>query len=173
MNTMPFLIREQSPEDQPNIRALHEAAFGPGRFARTAYRVREGCALEHALCLKVEIGGVLAGAIHFAPVTIGGRAGGLLLGPLAIAPGYVNQGWGLKLILEGAKRGAALGYELIVLVGDLPYYARADFSVVRPGRIWLPGPANPARILGLELAAGAFERYSGEVRGISAPHATM
>ncbi len=166
MSDMPFLIREQSPHDQPKIKALHEAAFGPGRFARAAYRVREDRALERALCLKVEIGGELAGAIYFAPVTVGGRGGALMLGPLAIAPAFVNQGWGLKLILEGVKRGAELGYELTILVGDPPYYARAGFSQLRRGQIWLPGPADPSRILGLELVPGAFSRYAGEVRGV-------
>ncbi len=166
MSDMPFLIREQSTDDQPKIKALHEAAFGPGRFARSAYRVREGRALESALSLKVEIGGELAGAIYFAPVTIGGRPGALMLGPLAIAPAYVNQGWGLKLILEGVKRGSELGYELVMLVGDLPYYARAGFSKLPRGQIWLPGPADPDRILGLELVPGAFSRYAGEVRGV-------
>jgi predicted N-acetyltransferase YhbS len=166
MSDMPFLIREQSPDDQPKIKALHEAAFGPGRFARSAYRVREGCRLAPELCLKVEIGGALAGAIMFAPVTIGGHGGALMLGPLAIAQPFVNQGWGLKLILEGLKRGAALGYEFVTLVGDLPYYARANFAVAPAGRIWLPGPADAGRILYRELSEGALAKFAGEVRGI-------
>ncbi|MDZ4792187.1 MAG: N-acetyltransferase [Hyphomicrobiales bacterium] len=163
---MPFLIREQSPDDQAKIKKLHEASFGPARFARAAYRVREGCELAPELCLKVEISGNLVGAIYFAPVTIGGRKGALMLGPLAIAPEFINQGWGLKLILEGVKRGAQIHYKLVVLVGDLPYYARAGFSCIRPGQIWLPGPVDPARILGLELSEGEFYRFAGEVRGI-------
>ncbi|MBC8048866.1 MAG: N-acetyltransferase [Chitinophagales bacterium] len=166
MSDVPFLICQQSPDDQTKIKTLHEASFGPARFARAAYRVREGCALAPELCLKVEIGGNLVGAVYFAPVTIGGRKGALMLGPLAIAPEFINQGWGLKLILEGVKRGAQLDYELVVLVGDLPYYARAGFSCMRPGQIWLPGPADPARILGLELSERAFSRFAGEIRGI-------
>ncbi len=166
MNSMPFSIRTQTPDDAAKIKALHQIAFGPGRFARTAYRVREGCRLEPELCLMVENDGELIGAIHFAPVTIGGKDGALLLGPLAITPAYVNQGWGLKLILEGIRRGMALGYHIIVLVGDAPYYARAGFRMMPPGQIWLPGPADPERILGLELTGGAFSHYHGEVRGI-------
>ncbi|MDX2264531.1 MAG: N-acetyltransferase [Hyphomicrobiales bacterium] len=165
----PEVISPLTPADAFVVKSLHEQAFGPGRFARTAYRVREGCALEDRLCLKVELSGALAGAIHFAPIEIGGRGGALLLGPLAIAPQFVNQGWGLKLILEGARRGAELGYELILLVGDLPYYARARFSQVPMGRIRLPGPVDPARLLWVELAPGAFARYSGDVRGLPRP----
>jgi predicted N-acetyltransferase YhbS len=166
MNAMPFVLRLQKPDDHPKIKALHEQAFGPGRFARSAYRVREGCRLEPELCLMVENGEELIGAIQFAPIAIGGREGALLLGPLAIAPAHVNQGWGLKLILEGVARGRALGYRLVVLVGDLPYYARAGFAPAPAGRIRLPGPADPARILALELAPGALADYAGEARGL-------
>ena len=38
------LIRPAGPDDSAEIAALHERAMGPGRFARTAYRVREGAA---------------------------------------------------------------------------------------------------------------------------------
>lgn len=165
MTTMPFLLRPQTPADLPAIKQLHATVFGPGRFARTAYRVRENGALEPDLCLAISIDERLAGAIHFAPVTIGGRHGALLLGPLAIAPDHVNQGWGLKLILEGLARGKALGYSAVVLVGDLPYYARAGFERLMPGRFWLPGPADPSRLLGVSLQPGALNAYGGLIQG--------
>jgi predicted N-acetyltransferase YhbS len=170
MHAMPFTIRPQQAEDLNEIAALHQAAFGPGRFARSAYRVREGCRLEPELCLVVRNGvpgrGRLAGVIHFAPVTVGGRGGALMLGPLAIAPDYTSQGLGLKLILEGLNRGAALGYELALLVGDFAYYARAGFVRVPMGQIRLPGPADPERILAVELRPGALARFSGAVKGV-------
>jgi predicted N-acetyltransferase YhbS len=173
MLAVPFTVQPQQAEDQKDIAALHEAAFGPGRFARTAYRVRESCLLEPDLCLTVRNGvhadGALVGAIHFAPVTIGGQCGALLLGPLAIAPEYVSQGWGMKLIREGLNRGAERGYQLALLVGDLAYYARAGFASIPPGQIRLPGPADPARFLAYELAPGALARYSGLVSGIPLP----
>ncbi|HUO54908.1 MAG TPA: N-acetyltransferase, partial [Rhodoblastus sp.] len=31
-----------TPTDRPAIHKLEERAFGPGRFAKTAYRLREG-----------------------------------------------------------------------------------------------------------------------------------
>lgn len=170
MHAMPFIIRPQQAEDLSEIATLHANAFGPGRFARSAYRVREGCRLEPELCLVVRNGvpgrGKLAGAIQFAPVTAGGRGGALMLGPLAIAPEYANQGLGLKLILEGLNRGAALGYELVLLVGDLAYYARAGFVKVPAGQIWLPGPADPDRILAAELQPGALTRFTGLLQGV-------
>ncbi len=48
-----FLIRLQTPDDEPALTALNERAFGPGRFARTAYRVREGAVTDPRLNLCI------------------------------------------------------------------------------------------------------------------------
>ena len=53
----------------------------------------------------------------------------------------------------------------MILVGDEPYYARMGFTRTPPGRILLPGPVDPARVLHVELVPGALEGVSGKVRG--------
>ena len=52
----------------------------------------------------------------------------------------------------------------MVLVGDEPYYARSGFKAAAKGRIEMPGPADPARILVAELVPGAFDGVSGPIR---------
>ena len=42
MTQLPLVIRPEAPGDAEAIERLHERAFGPGRFARTAFRLREG-----------------------------------------------------------------------------------------------------------------------------------
>lgn len=164
--TTPFpAIRLQTPDDLASLTKLHEHAFGPGRFTRTAYRVREGAAAEPRLNLCAEKDGRLIGAVQFTPIAIGGREGALLLGPLVIEDAHKNQGWGLKLMLEGMSRARELGYRLVILVGDLPYYARAGFAVTPPARIVMPGPVDPARLLYAELVPGALREFEGLVRG--------
>ena len=64
----------------------------------------------------------------------------------------------------GVEAARALGYRVILLVGDAPYYARAGFAPLPPGKIKFPGPVDAARILGLELVAGALDSLGGEVR---------
>ena len=162
------VIRLQTPDDFPALKQLNEDTFGPGRFARTAFRVREGTAAEPRLNLCAVQDGAIIGAVQFTPVIIGGEAGALLLGPLIIEKTHNNQGHGLRLMLEGIARARALGYRLMILVGDLPYYARAGFSVAPYGRIILPGPVDPARLLYVELAPAALEAYRGPVRGLGA-----
>jgi predicted N-acetyltransferase YhbS len=158
-------IRPVSPEDLPQILDLHARVFGPGRFARTAYRLREGTAAISAYCLLARRGGVLIAAIRFTPITIGGERGALLLGPLAVEPDYAGQGYGKRLVATGIDNARNKGVPLVVLVGDEPYYGRFGFRPVAPGHIVLPGPVDPRRLLAAELAPGALSRF----RGLAAP----
>lgn len=107
--------------------------------------------------------GELVGAIHYTPITIGGSDGALLLGPLAVRPGLAGRGIGARLITEtlSAARDAAVG--TVLLVGDMSYYARFGFIPIAPGRIILPGPADPRRLLACALVAGDIERRHGQV----------
>jgi predicted N-acetyltransferase YhbS len=161
-------IRLQTPADLPALRHLDEETFGPGRFARTAYRVRESAVTEAVLNLCAVHDGKIIGSIQFTPITIASKSGALLLGPLVIEKGHANQGHGLRLMLEGIKRGREFGYKLIILVGDLPYYARAGFAVVPFQQIVLPGPVDPARLLYVELEPNALADFHGLVRGSDA-----
>jgi predicted N-acetyltransferase YhbS len=162
-----FIIRSQRFADAAAINALHAQAFGPGRFARSAYRVREQGGVDLDLSLTAWNGGELAGVIHFTRIEIGGRSGALLLGPLAVAPELHGQGWGTKLICEGVARATAEGFRLVVLVGDVSYYGKQGFQKIPCGQIVLPGPVDPNRMLAAELYLGSLKDYAGPVRGIT------
>ena len=164
-----FLFRPQAPGDLPAVEALHEKSFGPGRFARTAYRIREAARVPPVIALTAWDGARLIGAIQFCAISIGGRRGAALLGPLAIAPAYKNKGCGLRLMQDGLAECEKLGFELVILIGDLPYYQRAGFGVIPRGRIALPGPADPARLLAAELTPEALMRFAGTVAADNEP----
>jgi predicted N-acetyltransferase YhbS len=51
-----------------------------------------------------------------------------------------------------------------LLVGDEPYYGKTGFKRVARGRVTMPGPVDPARLLVCELIEGAFEGVSGPIR---------
>jgi predicted N-acetyltransferase YhbS len=167
-----ILVRQALPEDSADIRALHARAFGPGRFARTAYRLREGTAEASPFCRVCRIDGQLAAAVRFTPILIGGRGGALLLGPLAVDPAFANQGHGRGLVATALETARSAGIALVVLVGDEPYYARLGFRPVPSGQIILPGPVDPERLLAAELAPGALTGYSGLVSADRAAPAT-
>jgi predicted N-acetyltransferase YhbS len=161
------VMRALTADDQVQVSDLHARVFGPGRFARSAYRVREGGRgtprLLSPYCRCVVQGTRVIGALTLTEIAIGGTDGALLLGPVAVDPAFAGQGYGRGMIasaLEGARGG---GVRLVVLVGDAPYYAPLGFRVVPAGQIVLPGPVNPARLLAAELAPDALEGYSGLV----------
>lgn len=158
------------PDDLADVLALHARAFGPGRFARTAYRVREGTQPISRFCLLAEVSGELMAAIRFTEITIGGKPGALLLGPLAVEAKYAGLGYGKRLVAEGLENARKAGISLVLLVGDEPYYSRFGFKRVPPGRIRMPGPVDPARMLAAELREGALAEYEGQVE--AAPDAS-
>lgn len=161
MTTPPFKVRPERAKDLKAIERLAEASFGPGRFARTAHRVREGGRPVEKLSLTAWSSDVLAGSIRFTAVSIGGKSGALLLGPLMVDGRWAGKGCGRALIGKGLELAREAGYVLVVLVGDLPYYERFGFARVPAGQIELPGPVDPARLLAVELVAGALEGYKG------------
>jgi len=154
----------------PAISGLSARVFGPGRFVRTAYRVREGTPDVSAFCRVAVLGDRLVAAIRMTEIAIGGRGGALLLGPLAVDPDFANQGHGRRLIAESIAAAREHGRELVLLVGDMPYYGRLGFSPVPKGQIQMPGPVDLARLLALELQTAAIERFRGGVAAAAAPN---
>ncbi len=155
--------RPAQPDDLAAISQLHADVFGPGRFARSAYRVREGKGLLSRFCRVVEIKGRLVATLRMTDVTIGRTPDAALLGPIVVDREHQAQGFGRLLILDAIDAARAAQIKLIVLVGDEPYYGRFGFQIIPEGQIVLPGPANPSRLLALELEDGALARYHGVV----------
>ncbi len=162
-NAREVVTRPALPEDGADIGDLHARAFGPGRFTRTAYRVREGTPQFSPFCRVCRIDGRLVAAVRFTPILIGGRSGVLLLGPLAVDPAFANQGYGRGLVGEALEAARNAGIQLVVLVGDEPYYARLGFKRVPRDQITLSGPVDPERLLAVELAEGSLATYSGAI----------
>ncbi|MEX2165741.1 MAG: N-acetyltransferase [Methyloceanibacter sp.] len=163
---MPSLkIRLETEADAPILSELAAEAFGPGRFARSAYRVREGVAPVASLCLAGWLDDRLVGGIRFTAIRIGAEENASLLGPVVVAPAMKGNGYGKALVEEGVARVRQEGFGLVLLVGDMPYYGRFGFQPVLPGRIILPGPVDPTRLLALELVPGTLESAVGKVQG--------
>jgi predicted N-acetyltransferase YhbS len=157
------VTRPAVPDDLPAMTALQSRAFSPGRFARTAYRVREGGADLSPFCSVALIGDRLVAALRLTPVNVGGRSGALLLGPLAVEPAEAGRGYGRRLVAESLDAARAAGMALVLLVGETAYYGRFGFGPVPPGQIRMPGPVDPARLLAAEIQPGALATFRGLV----------
>ena len=165
MTSSSFEIRLETDGDAPALSHLSAEAFGPGRFTRSAYRVREGVPPVKSLCLCGLLDRSLVGGIRFTAIRIGEAEGAALLGPLVVDPAVKGQGYGKALVEEGLARARGEGFALVLLIGDMPYYGRFGFQPVPPGQIILPGPVDPARLLAVELVPGALAGAAGAVKG--------
>ncbi|HKL65406.1 MAG TPA: N-acetyltransferase [Roseovarius sp.] len=150
----------EGPQDLWEVEALYDLCFAPGREALSSYRLRDGVPPVAGLCLVAREAGIVAGAIRYWPVRVG-DARALLLGPVAVHPTHQGEGLGGWLIRESVERARALGWARVMLVGDAPYYGRFGFA--RLDGVEMPPPTNPARVLGLALAPGAWEGVAGAV----------
>jgi predicted N-acetyltransferase YhbS len=150
--------------DAEPIERLNERVFGPGRFARSAYRIRETTDPDPALSFVARVGTLLVGASAMTPIVIDSTPA-LLLGPLIVEPVFRSQGIGEALVNRSLDAARAAGWTLVILVGDEPYYARMGFQRAPRGHISLPGPVDPDRLLYCELTPGALASAKGAARG--------
>ena len=165
MTDLPIGIRQEAPGDAQAILFLHERAFGPGRYARTAFRLRERNPDPPHLSFAAFVGTLLVGSVRMSRILLGPEPG-LMLGPLAVEPAFEKRGIGAALTGRAIEAARADGHTLVMLVGDEPYYRRFGFIVAPTGRLRMPGPVDPARLLLLELADGAVARAEGRVRAM-------
>ena len=162
MTDISLTILPETADDAAAIERLHERTFGPGRYAKTAYRIREGVAHWPR------------SVVHRADRHAAGRLGAALADPhrrnqgAAARPAHrraavPRAGIGQALIERALEEAKAKGHRLVVLVGDEPYYGKCGFKRIPRGRATMPGPVDPARLLVAELADGAFEGVSGPI----------
>lgn len=136
-------------------------AFGPDRFAKTVYRLRDDVAPVASLSLVMLDGEEVVGTLRFWPILIGGLTPALLLGPLVASADRQGQGIGTSLMEEGLARAAAQGHRIVILVGDAPYYRRFGFTTALARSLKLPGWVDQKRFLAHELVVGAMAGASG------------
>jgi len=156
-----YRLEEETEADWWEVEALYDLCFAPGRTALSSYRLRDGVPTVASLCLVLrDSDGVLAAAIRYWPVEVGGQDA-LLLGPVAVHPTRQGEGLGGLLITESLAEAKRLGWERVMLVGDAPYYSRFGFRKLEG--VEMPPPTNPDRVLGVELMRGAWAGVTGDV----------
>lgn len=140
-------VRPATSADDAFIEELQAIAFGPGRFARTAFRIRERFPIDRSLSLVAEVEGTACGSVWMTPISIGG-VNGWMLGPLATHPNFRKLGAGKLLAREVTKRAMVRGDgQFVMLVGDRDYYCPLGWEPTALGNIEFPGPVDPTRVL--------------------------
>jgi len=150
----------EDPAHDPDIEAINEAAFGPGRFARAAYKIREGGPHERALSFVAFDGNELVASVRMTRIAAGeGR--GLMLGPLVVRPSHKDRGIGKRLVKIACEAAAKADHPAVILVGDEPYYGPLGFKRIPYGQVSMPRPVDPKRVLVHEIKPGAGAKLVG------------
>jgi predicted N-acetyltransferase YhbS len=161
-------VRVATAADDNFVDELHAIAFGPGRFARTAYRVRELFPIDKSLSLIAEVDGVPCGAVWMTPVSVGG-IDGYMLGPLATHPDFRKRGAGKLLAKEVTRMALERGEgSFVLLVGDRDYYCPLGWVPTQLGAITWPGPVDPSRVLVYSQDPTMAVRLAGPIKAFGA-----
>lgn len=166
-----MLIRRETAADIDPIDAVHRAAFArPGSRGEPpevdlVHRLRADAGWVPALSHVAEdTAGAVVGHV-VATVGAIGRHPALGLGPLGVRPGHQRRGVGGALMHSVLGAADALGYPVVVLLGDAAYYARFGFvaasrvGVVAPEPSWAEHFQARALVAWTPDVAGTF-RYA-------------
>ena len=155
----PIRIEREGSGDAAAIDALVLAAFGPGRFAKTAERLREAAAL--AAGFSAFEGERLIGSVRLWSITVG-AARSVFLGPIAVDASSRRGGLGAELVQHCIDEARAMKLDGVLLIGDPPYFSRFGF-VAAPDAVF-GGPVDRRRIMWLPITEVA---PVGAVRPVS------
>jgi predicted N-acetyltransferase YhbS len=159
-----FKVCHETAFDIAPRRLLLDEVLGEAQFAKTAARLREDRLPAEGLSLVACRQRRVIGSLQLWNISAGPRRPALLLGPLAVASDHRNRGVGTALVRRALTKARRRGHRIVLLVGDAAYYGRFGFSSDKTQGLWLPGPHERDRLLGLELAAGALDGAHGLVR---------
>ena len=161
-SAVPSILVER-PEHARAVEVLVDRAFGPGRFAKSSERLREGNRkLDDCSFVALHEGRVI-GSVRLWPVTVGGTPVAFL-GPLAVDADERKHGLGQALVEAACAAAAQAGWRAVLLVGDAPYFARIGFSAGPAAQAIMPGPADQRRVLVKALVEGGDAGLAGRIR---------
>jgi predicted N-acetyltransferase YhbS len=161
-------IKPLASASPPSVEALLDAAFGPGRHMRTAYRLREGVGAVPGLSFAAYLDGALVGTLQSWPVCLhaddGQRVPLVMVGPVAVAPDVQRGGIGRALMdaLIAAAHASADG--AMMMIGDPEYYGRFwGFADAATAGWRLPGPVERHRLLARAANGHQLPAVDGDI----------
>ena len=156
-------IRRTKPDDEINISSLLDEAFGPGRLARSVYRLREIRPFIDEYSYVYLKDSKIAASISYSETYINNLFKGLLLGPLAVSPALKGKGHGKELVQYTINKIELSNiYDFIIVVGDLDYYSKFEFNNVEKN-LEFYGPVDKDKVLikliGTKININDIEQY--------------
>ncbi len=165
--TATFTIKPETAALTGQVEQMLDAVFGPARFDKASYLFRQGVDPVPELSYVAMAGDEVVGTIRYWPVLVGPtNHPALLLGPLGITPRLAGKGIGRTLTFRTLERAAEMGFDLVLLVGDVDYYKRFGFVPATPHGFVMPGEKRPERLQVAPLTRDVLGRVSGAINHI-------
>ncbi len=132
------------------ILEMTDRAFGPGRFVKTAERLREGSKPLTELSFVALQGNRLLGSVRLWPIFVFDDATNTherlaFLGPIVVDAACRGAGVGKAMMKAALEAAFAKGLNAVLLVGSKTYFEPLGFEPAAD--IVLPGPVDPKRVL--------------------------
>ena len=148
--------------------AVLDAAFGPDRFGRTAYRVRQGTEALPAFSFSAFVEDRLVGTLQCWPVLLHADDGQhhrmIMVGPVAVLPDVQHGGIGRALMDAMIAAAETQGYGPLMMIGDPEYYQRFwNFTADATTQWRLDGPFEQRRLLSRAVNGHAAPTMAGDV----------
>ncbi len=138
------------------IEALYDRTFGPGHFAKTAERLREGNASLPDITRVAVSDGELIGVCRVWPIFVGiDRVPAVFIGPVAVSPDFQGQRLGLTITGEALDAATKAGWGAAIIIGSVRYFSELGFTPVPADRFVFPGPQDMSRVMVRDLAGDA------------------
>ena len=154
--------RPERPDDATLVTALVDRAFGPGRYAKAADRLRENNRLIPELSFTAWEEARLVGSVRLWPVSIGGEPVAFL-GPIAVEAELRKHRIGQTLVERACEAAKTAGWRAVLLIGDAPYFGRVGFDAAPARAVRMPGPVDQRRVLLKALREGGADGLAGAV----------
>jgi len=147
LSSLPDAVDVETLADAAAADAVVSAAFGPGRYAKTAERLREAAVPEVGFVARDA--GRIIGSVRLWPIVVS-EVPALFLGPIAVSSDSRKAGIGADLVAACIAHARTSGIGGVLLVGDLAYFDRFGFTLAPD--VVLPGPVDRRRVLWLGVA---------------------
>ena len=148
--SLDYTIALEGPDLDARILEMTARAFGPGRFAKTAERLREQSQPLAELSFVAMQNDRLLGSVRLWPVFVFDDATNTyeplaFLGPIVVDAACRGLGVGKAMMKAALDAAFAKGLNAVLLVGSKTYFEPFGFELAEG--ITLPGPADPKRVL--------------------------
>ena len=140
-----MIFQKEQLTDYWDVENLYDVCFTYTRLSLSSYRLRENAKPISDLCFveRDETKNLIA-AIRYWPIKIRNHPS-ILLGPIAVHPTRQGEGHARYIINHSLKEAELLGWEVVILIGDLSYYQQFNFNIAK--NLSFSQPTNKKRIL--------------------------